>query len=106
MNVYKINYYLVEINNPQLNKILIRVKKISKTRFVCFFISENLVSEFETLGFVVDIDINEMAVFKNSGITPISILENVWSQIYLKIDFPDHELEIKGFGPELDDRLL
>jgi hypothetical protein len=102
----KINYYIVNVHSLQLNHLLIRVRKISNSRYVCFYISENLVYKFETLGFVVYIGKDNSLLFKNGWNTPSKILEEIWLQISAKIDFPDRTLEIKGSSGELDDRLL
>jgi hypothetical protein len=103
MNKYEINYYIVFLSG--FNPTIIRLKKVSSLKYVCFFTNSDYINQFDTLGFQVEIN-DDIVSFKNMGNAPLEFLLNVWDQIYSKINSPDYVVKIENIEEDFNDHMI
>lgn len=94
MNIYEEKFYRVSLAG--FKPTIVRLKKISNSQYVCFFMSLVYINNYKTLGFQVEIKDN-IASFTNEGIAPLDFLIPFWDYIFNKIDTPDYIFTIHGF---------
>lgn len=103
MNNYEVNYYIVSVTG--FKQTIMRLKKISNLKYICFFTNTDYINQFDALGFQVDIN-DDIVRFRNSGNTPTDFLLQVWDQIYNKINSPDYVVKIENIEEDFNDQMI
>jgi hypothetical protein len=103
MNKYEVNYYIVAVSG--FKETIIRLKKVSNLKYICFFTNTDYINQFDTLGFMVEIN-DDIVSFRNSGVAPKDFLLNAWDQIYNKINSPDYVVKIENIEEDFNDQMI